>query len=97
MTIRTHIQAFDLGARVSTVLSPQPLTVWDARVSRVSYEAVPAPDGGWAYRVHAELDAGQAVPRLGLRGTAKLHGRWSVLGWSVLRRPVGALRRTLGW
>lgn len=53
------------------------------------------PDGQYAYRVRATL----SVPtdhRVGLKGSAKLSAGWTPLGYWVLRRPLAALRTTLG-
>ncbi|MFV3132006.1 hypothetical protein [Niveispirillum sp. KHB5.9] len=54
-----------------------------------------------AYRLTGSFDedslAGNDRVRLGLKGTAKLEGRWTVLALHVLRRPLAALRLWLGW
>ena len=43
-----------------------------AAITQSSYEAVPGPDGKLAYVVRAAITGGQAQPRVGLRGTAKI-------------------------
>jgi hypothetical protein len=48
-----------------------------------------------AYRVRATLLPQDKV-RLGLRGSAKINGDWVVLGYFILRRPLGAVRQWLG-
>ena len=48
-----------------------------------------------AYRVRGQIDADPS-PRVGLKGTAKISGRWTVLSYWILRRPLAVIRTTLG-
>lgn len=85
----------DTGAPVSLYLSASPLEPVEAKVRYVSYEAVERPDGTYAYRVRAALARG-ASHRVGLKGTAKLSGRWVPMAYWIMRRPFAAIRQTLG-
>ncbi|WP_349573320.1 efflux RND transporter periplasmic adaptor subunit [Azotobacter salinestris] len=82
------------GAEVALFLDSDPLHRHDARLERQAYEAQPAPGGQLAYRLDAVF-AG-APPRIGLRGTAKLYGERVPLALFLLRRPLAALRQSLG-
>lgn len=84
------------GASVSLYLSASPLDPVAARVRNVSYEAAQRPDGSFAYRVRATLD-GESAHRVGMKGTAKLSGAWVPLAYWLTRRPLAAVRQTLGW
>lgn len=86
----------DTGAPVSLYLSASPLAPVDARVRYVAYDAVQRPDGSYAYRVRARLDAPTAH-RVGLKGTAKLNGGWVPMAYWIMRRPLAVIRQTLGW
>ncbi|KAF1072562.1 MAG: hypothetical protein GAK45_00152 [Pseudomonas citronellolis] len=88
------VMALEPGAEVALFLDNQPLTSVPARLERIGYEAEPVPAGGLAYRLAAGFDG--APPRIGLRGTAKLYGDRVPLGYYLLRRPLTALRQTLG-
>jgi hypothetical protein len=66
-----------------------------AKLSYFSHEAMERPDGTYAYRIRGQLDPDQA-PRVGLKGTAKVSGRWTVMGYWLLRRPMAVIRATLG-
>lgn len=66
-------------------------------VTYSAYRAEPGPDGIVAYKLKADLAPGDAPPRLGLTGTAKLYGSWVPLSYWVLRRPLAALRQASGW
>jgi multidrug efflux pump subunit AcrA (membrane-fusion protein) len=84
------------GADVRFFQNVAPLSALDARITQVSYEAENTVDAGLAFVLKAEFAAGTAAPRLGLRGTAKLYGESVPLGYYLLRRPLGSLRRLLG-
>lgn len=89
-----NVMQLENGAQVELFLDNQPLTSVPARLQRIGYEAEPVPAGGLAYRLVAGFE--EAPPRIGLRGTAKLYGSRVALGYYLLRRPLTALRQTLG-
>lgn len=88
--------ALDPGADVRAYLNVSPLSSYAARVTQASYEAGTSPEGTPAYVIKAAFAPGEPVPRLGLKGTAKVYGNWTVLGYYVLRKPLRVLRRALG-
>ncbi|MES2977701.1 MAG: HlyD family efflux transporter periplasmic adaptor subunit [Pseudomonadota bacterium] len=83
-------------AKVSLHLNASPLSPVVAQLRFQAYDAVQRPDGSYAYRVRATLNEPTAH-RVGLKGTAKLHGGWVPLVYWVLRRPLAAVRSTLGF
>jgi len=83
------------GAEVALFLDSDPLHRHVARLERAAYEAQLTPAGQLAYRLDAAFE--QAPPRIGLRGTAKVFGGRTPLAFHVLRRPLAALRQTLGF
>lgn len=82
-------------APVQLYLNASPLDAVAAQVRYVAFEAVQRPDTSFAYRVRATL-AAPTEHRVGLKGTAKLQGEWVPLVYWVFRRPLAALRTTLG-
>lgn len=82
-------------AQVSLYLAASPLASLSARLRYLSHDSVPRPDGTFAYRLRARLEGG-TDQRVGLKGTAKVHGRWVPLIYWMLRRPLATLRQTLG-
>lgn len=88
--------ALDKGADVRAYLNVAPLSSYAAYVTQASYEAGTSPEGTPAYVIKASFAPGETVPRLGLKGTAKVYGGWTVLGYYVLRKPLRVLRRALG-
>jgi hypothetical protein len=84
-----------LGDPVTLYLLSDPLQPVTARLRYFSHEATLRPDGVYAYRIRATLEE-KNPPRVGLKGTAKLTGRWTVLSYWLLRRPLAVVRTTLG-
>jgi multidrug resistance efflux pump len=86
----------EAGAPVEVLLHVDPLSPLRAEIERASYEATQTAEGALAYIVRARLDAGQGLPRIGLRGTAKVYGGKVSLGYYLLRKPLAFVRRSLG-
>lgn len=84
------------GARVKLFLSANPGTPVAASLRYLTHDAVQRPDMMYAYRLRASLDSATGH-RVGMKGTAKLYGRWVPLGYWVFRRPVASVRTTIGW
>ena len=86
----------EAGARVDVLLHVDPLSPLEAKIERASYEATQSPDGTLAYVIRAQLQPGQRLPRIGLRGTAKIYSEQVTLGYYLLRKPIAYIRRGLG-
>lgn len=82
-------------AAVSLYLNANPLDPVQAHLRYLAHEAVQRPDGSYAYRLRATLDE-PTHHRVGLKGNAKLRGRWVPLVYWVLRRPMASIRTTIG-
>lgn len=84
------------AAQVGLYLAADPLATVAGRVRYIGHDATPRPDGSYAYRVRATLDAASGQ-RVGLKGTAKLYGAWVPLGYWVIRRPLATVRQYLAF
>jgi multidrug resistance efflux pump len=84
------------GSSVTIFLNVDPLAPINGELTSVAYEASNSPDGTFAYRLKAKIGGDIAPPRIGLRGTAKVYGGRVPLGYYLFRRPLSALRQTLG-
>lgn len=85
------------GGRLTLFLNTQPLSPVRATVRSLAYEASARPDSTVAHRLRASLDDGEAKPRLGLKGTARVDGDTVPLVWWLFRRPLGAIRQYVGF
>jgi hypothetical protein len=81
-------------APLQLYLAASPLASVSATVRTMNLRATARPDGSYAYRVRATLDA-PAGQRIGLKGTAKLSGERVPLVYWILRRPLAAIRQFL--
>jgi hypothetical protein len=83
------------GTDVQLYLNASPLSPVAARLRYMAHDAVQRPDGTYAYRVRATL-SGSTTHRIGLKGSAKLSGERVALVYWILRRPLAALRQSVG-
>ncbi|CAG2139134.1 efflux RND transporter periplasmic adaptor subunit [Cupriavidus numazuensis] len=87
----------EVGAPVSLFLTVRPLSPLTGKLIETSYQAVPTPEGVPSYRLRADIEnADTGLARIGLKGTARIKGGWSVLGYEILRRPLASLRALTG-
>lgn len=84
------------AAPVSLFLNASPLDPVRARVRYLAHDAVARPDGSYAYRLRATIEAGTSH-RVGLKGTARVDGRRVPLLYWVFRRPWAAVRIWAGY
>jgi multidrug resistance efflux pump len=103
---RTELQAWvpvgdainmEAGAPVRFFLNTDPTRPLSAKLYQAGYEAQPTPDGALAFRVKARFDEAETLPRIGLKGTAKVYGDRVIFIYHILRRPLAAARQFLGW
>ncbi|MGB0734181.1 MAG: biotin/lipoyl-binding protein [Pontibacterium sp.] len=81
---------------VKLFLDKSPLTAIEARLIYSDYEPDVTPAGVLSYRLVAQF-TGSDLPRLGLHGSAKLIGDEVSLFYYLFRRPMAALRQTIGF
>lgn len=84
------------GAPVQLFLHTDPLRPRAGEVIEASYQATLSPDEVASYRLKARFEEGQNLPRIGLRGTARISGEWVTLGYYLFRRPIAAAREWSG-
>lgn len=79
-------------ADLDLYLSASPFSSVAGRLRYMAHDAQPRPDGTYGYRVRASL-LSPTEHRLGLKGTAKIHGGWVPMLYWVLRRPLATIRQ----
>jgi multidrug efflux pump subunit AcrA (membrane-fusion protein) len=87
----------EIGQTLTLYPDASPTDAYEARIVSISYSAEATDQGVLAYRVRAEFLPDRPLPRLGLRGTARLSGRWVPFAYYALRRPIASLRQWVGW
>lgn len=86
----------DRNVPVKFFLNIAPLDNVTVEFETISYEATPDADGLITYKMKASFADDAHRPRVGLKGTAKIYGPRTVLGYKILRRPLLGLRQILG-
>ncbi|HEY4291586.1 efflux RND transporter periplasmic adaptor subunit [Luteibacter sp.] len=84
------------GAPMTVFLKVAPLSPLAARLDYAGYQPVEAPNGVASYVLRGTIDGAPPEARIGLQGTARVSGRWSVLGYLMLRRPLATVRAWSG-
>lgn len=87
--------SLEKGAEVRLFLNVDPQNPIPAELTYTGYQAAQGPDGTVAYRLKAAFGP-DTVPRIGLKGTAKVYGEETTLFQHVMRRPIAALRQRTG-
>jgi multidrug resistance efflux pump len=84
------------GAEVRVFLNTDPTRPLAAVIEEASYEAQVNESGILAFKAKARFVKPKVAPRIGLKGTAKIYGDQVTLGYYLMRRPLAAVRQTLG-
>ncbi len=90
---------FEKDAKVLFFLNIDPLNPIDAKVRAISYEATQTPEKNLAYNIKATLliDKDKPLPRIGLKGTAKIYGQKVTVFYYLFRRPISWIRQKTGF
>ncbi|MGB0732185.1 MAG: efflux RND transporter periplasmic adaptor subunit [Pontibacterium sp.] len=87
----------EAGSDVRFFLNISPDQPLDAHLNWLAYKATESDEGQLAYTGRANFTDETALPRIGLRGTARLYGDSAPLIYYVMRRPLAALRQWIGF
>jgi hypothetical protein len=99
LLVRIPVDAFielDREEPISFYLNIAPLKKVKADINVLGYEASPDQDGLMTYKLKAMFTPNEQPPGIGLKGTAKVYGPRTILGYKILRRPLMWLRRHWG-
>lgn len=83
-------------AKVIFYLNTSPLSPIEGTVKSIGYEAVQRPDSTYAYRLRADVTSKTLNQRIGLKGTAKVSGRYVPLAYWIFRKPLAIARQFVG-
>jgi hypothetical protein len=89
--------ALQSGAEVRLFLDADPLGSVDATLEYAAYQPKETPEGILAYQAVARFDSPDDIPRIGLKGSAKIMGDHVPLALFLFRRPLSALRQMIGF
>lgn len=84
------------GAPMKMFLHTDPMHPVEASLEQTSYQSSLSPDNVASYRLKGAFETTETLPRIGLGGTARISGDWSILGYYLFRRPIAAVREWTG-
>lgn len=87
----------EIGSDVRFFMNISPDQPLDARLNWLAYKATENDQRQLAYSGRAHFDGEKTLPRIGLRGTARLYGDRAPVIYYLLRRPLAALRQWVGF
>ncbi|WP_372831718.1 efflux RND transporter periplasmic adaptor subunit [Pontibacterium sp.] len=87
----------EIGSDVRFFMNISPDQPLDARLNWLAYKATENDQGQLSYSGRAHFDGEKTLPRIGLRGTARLYGDRAPVIYYLLRRPLAALRQWVGF
>ncbi|MBF0214654.1 MAG: HlyD family efflux transporter periplasmic adaptor subunit, partial [Magnetococcales bacterium] len=87
--------AMEPNAPVTLYPNLDPLSSWSGQVTQLAYDAREV-EGVLAHVIRARFLGEEPNPRIGLRGTAKIHGEKTTLFYYLFRHPLVLLRQRLG-
>jgi len=86
------------NATARLFMDSDPLRPINAVITSTAYEGEMSPSNTLIFPLEAKLaDNEEAAPRIGLRGTAQLHGNNVQLWFFLFRKPLSYLRQLTGW
>lgn len=87
------------GARIKVFLDSDPMNPLEAVLTDASYRAQPDKHDIMSYTLKAAVseDSADALPRIGVQGTAQVFSEKASLAYVVFRRPISAFRQFTGW
>ena len=83
-------------AKVKIFLDINPINSLKGKVLRASYKPYLSPSEVLSYKLVSSFDENQEIPRLGLRGTAKIYGSRVTLFYYLFRKPITYMRQFIG-
>jgi len=88
------------GALVKIFFDNDPLNTWNGKISQIYYEPELTPQTILSYKIIADfdkIDENKYIPKIGLRGTAKIYSEKVTLFFYLFKKPITSIRQWVGW
>jgi len=88
------------SAEVKIFLDNKIFETWDAKISEIFYKPQVTPENIVSYKIIADFDdlkQNEEIPKIGLRGTAKIYSQNVTLFFYLFRKPITSLRQIIAW
>ena len=90
----------DDGALVKFFFDNDPLNTWKGKIAQIYYKPELTPQSVLSYKIIADfddIDENGYLPKIGLRGTAKIYSKKVTLFFYLFRKPITSIRQWIGW
>ncbi|WP_025563567.1 HlyD family efflux transporter periplasmic adaptor subunit [Psychromonas sp. SP041] len=88
------------NALVKIFFDNDPLNTWNGKISQIYYEPELTPQSILSYKIIADfdqIDENGYIPKIGLRGTAKIYSDKVTLFFYLFKKPITSIRQWVGW
>lgn len=86
------------GSNVKIFLDNMIFKSWNGKINRISYKPQITSENTLAYQIIASFeDKDIELPKIGLRGTAKIYSNYVPLFYYLFHKPITWLRQIIGW
>ena len=88
------------SAEVKIFLDNKIFETWDAKITQIFYKPIVTPENIVSYKIIADfndLKQNEDIPKIGLRGTAKIYSQKVSLFFYLFRKPITSLRQLVAW
>jgi len=88
------------NALVKIFFDNDPLNTWHGKISQIYYEPELTPQNILSYKIIADfdqIDENGYIPKIGLRGTAKIYSDEVSLFFYLFKKPITTIRQWIGW
>ena len=83
-------------SKVRAFLDVNPISPYKGKLLRSTYEPELSPEEVLSYKLVSSFEGNKKIPRIGLRGTAKVYGSRVMLFYYLFRKPITFVRQLIG-
>ena len=84
------------NSKVRVFLDVNPISPYKGKLLRSTYEPELSPEEVLSYKLVSSFEGNKKIPRIGLRGTAKVYGSRVMLFYYLFRKPITFVRQLIG-
>ena len=84
------------NADANIFLDINPMSSYKGKILRSTYEPELSPEEVLSYKLISSFEGSTDIPRIGLRGTAKVYGNRTILFYYLFRKPITFIRQLIG-
>ena len=91
-----NCKRFHKKENTNIFLDINPMSSYKGKILRSTYEPELSPEEVLSYKLISSFEGSKDIPRIGLRGTAKVYGNRTILFYYLFRKPITFIRQLIG-